>query len=71
MPKIIEHRVDFCAECDEFPCQKAKDFFAAQNWTGEDWKTGSRRIIEVGADAYLRKRRIYPATYVIKRKQNN
>ncbi len=28
---ISEKGVDFCGECPEFPCQKAGDFFTAQN----------------------------------------
>lgn len=54
IPTCVKERgVDFCAECDEFPCQKAKNFFATHNWTGEDWENGNRRIKEVGINAYF------------------
>jgi hypothetical protein len=54
IPACVKERgVDFCAECNEFPCQKAKDFFATHNSTGEDWENGSSRIKEIGVEAYF------------------
>ncbi|MCL2772587.1 MAG: DUF3795 domain-containing protein [Oscillospiraceae bacterium] len=37
---VKEHGVDFCAECDEFPCQTCDN-------------TGSKRIKEIGIEAYF------------------
>jgi hypothetical protein len=52
IPSCVKERgLDFCAECDEFPCQKAKDFFKTPKGQS-DWETGSRRIKEIGIDAY-------------------
>lgn len=49
--------VDFCADCEEFPCAAAKDFFAGVNpAAGEDWIPGSNRIRQIGAQAYYRER---------------
>lgn len=51
---VKAHAVDFCAECPEFPCQKARDFFATvNNVIGRDWEQGSSRLREVGAARYF------------------
>lgn len=52
-----ERRVDFCAECDEFPCQKAKDFFASKKSDLIDWENGNRRIKEIGLNAYFEEKK--------------
>jgi len=45
--------VDFCAECDEFPCEKAISFFAGINAViRTDWEAGNRRIQEIGIEQY-------------------
>lgn len=55
---VKEKGIDFCAECTEFPCQKAKDFFLTVNNTiGRDWENGSKRIAEVGIDRYFEERK--------------
>lgn len=55
---VKDHEVDFCAQCDEFPCQRVKDFFITQ---GEKfirvWENGSRQIQEVGIDAYFEQKK--------------
>lgn len=51
---VKEHGVDFCADCNEFPCQKAKDFFATHDdKISKAWETGNRLIKKVGIDAYF------------------
>jgi hypothetical protein len=58
IPACVKERgVDFCAECDEFPCQKEKDFCATHNMSGEDWENGSRRIKEIGIEAYFEEKK--------------
>lgn len=55
---VKEHGVDFCAECQEFPCQKAKDFFTTvNNIIGSDWEAGSKRIREVGIENYFNEKK--------------
>ena len=55
---ISEKGVDFCGECPEFPCQKAGDFFTAQNpRIAAAWEAGSRRIAEIGAEAYFEEKK--------------
>lgn len=49
-----EHNVNFCGECSDFPCEKAKDFFAKINDTiVSDWQNGNQRIKEVGIRQYF------------------
>jgi hypothetical protein len=58
IPACVKERgVDFCAECDEFPCQKAKDFFTTPEMTSSYWENGSRRIKEVGIEAYFEEKK--------------
>lgn len=53
-----ERGVDFCAECNEFPCQKAKDFFATHsNKITKIWEDGSKRIKEIGIEAYFEEKK--------------
>lgn len=45
--------VDFCADCPDFPCGAAREFFDGINAViASDWEKGSRRIREIGAEAY-------------------
>lgn len=37
-----EHSVDFCGECDEFPCSKALNFFNGENL--KEWKSNNEKI---------------------------
>lgn len=49
-----EHNVNFCGECSEFPCKKAKDFYAKINDTiTADLQNGNERIKEVGIRQYF------------------
>lgn len=45
---VKEHGVDFCAECDEFPCDKICDKIR---------ESGSRRIKEIGIEAYFEEKK--------------
>lgn len=54
---VKQHGVDFCAECTEFPCQAAKDFFSAHKNSGRIWEEGSGRIREIGAEAYYEEKK--------------
>lgn len=44
------HGVDFCGECNEFPCNKTKDIF--NDIVLEDWLIGNNRIKEIGIEKY-------------------
>lgn len=53
------HGVDFCAECNDFPCREAKDFFAT---LGDDsitasWESETRRLREIGLEAYFEEKK--------------
>ena len=51
------HGVDFCAECKEFPCREAADFFAARDGRlRHAWEDGNRRLQELGAEAYFKEK---------------
>lgn len=55
---VRERGVAFCAECGVFPCEKARDFFAAYDERiGRVWEAGSRRLREVGPEAYFKEKR--------------
>ena len=55
---VKEHEVDYCAECSEFPCQKAKDFFLTLNIVIErDWELGNKRIKEIGIEEYFNEKK--------------
>lgn len=63
---VKEKGIDYCGECNDFPCEKARSFFARINDViGKDWENGSRRIGEIGIDAYFeeRKDRSHYASY--------
>lgn len=36
------HKVDFCGECDEFPCSRALAFFKGENL--QEWKSNNEKI---------------------------
>lgn len=53
-----EKGVDFCAECGEFPCEKAKSFFMNRHPViAGDWENGSRRLREIGPEAYFEEKK--------------
>ena len=53
-----EKGVDFCAECDEFPCEKAKLFFLTRHpIIAGDWENGSRKLREIGLEAYFEEKK--------------
>ncbi|WP_167954876.1 DUF3795 domain-containing protein [Anaerosporobacter faecicola] len=55
---VKEHGVDVCAECIEFPCKKAKEFFQGINQViGYDWEKGNKRIQEIGIQAYFEEKK--------------
>ncbi len=47
----LAHKVDFCGECEEFPCYKTKQIFSDTVFT--DWLTGNERIKQIGAEKYF------------------
>lgn len=47
----LAHKVDFCGECEEFPCDKTKKIFSDTVFT--DWLTGNERIKQIGAEKYF------------------
>jgi hypothetical protein len=55
---VKDHGVDFCADCSEFPCKKAKDFFLTiNNVTANDWEKGNFRIREIGIENYFNEKK--------------
>lgn len=46
------HKVDFCGECDEFPCSRAQDFFKGENL--EEWKSNNERIRQGSIEEFYR-----------------
>lgn len=59
VPECVKaHGVDFCGDCPEFPCQKAREFFDTVNPViGADWENGGQRIRDVGIDAYFEEKK--------------
>lgn len=50
---IIEKKFDLCGECDQFPCEKFKEFFETPAWHKE--VIGNlKRIKEVGVKVWLK-----------------
>ena len=45
-----EHGVDFCGECNEFPCGKTKELF--EKVVYEQWLDGSRQIHDNGIESF-------------------
>lgn len=51
---IRERKLDFCAECPDFPCQRTESFFQALDpIILGDWKRGTERIRQIGPEAYF------------------
>ena len=46
------HHVDFCGECDEFPCNRAMDFFKGE--TLVQWEIHNNQIQENGVENYYK-----------------
>ncbi len=67
-----EHGVDFCADCGEFPCKKAEEFFISTNHgcTGDEWKKRTLRMREIGAEAYFEESREASHYIGLQRKPN-
>lgn len=47
------HGVDFCGECNEFPCEKVSGLFEKEVYTR--WLNGNRHIHENGIEAFWEK----------------
>lgn len=45
-----KHGVDFCGECDEFPCQKTSELFEEQVY--EQWLKGNQEIRDHGIELF-------------------
>lgn len=45
------HKVDFCADCEEFPCDRVKTIF--DDVVYNQWLDGSNRIKEEGIEKYF------------------
>lgn len=51
---IKERKLDFCAECPDFPCEKTEKFFSALDpIILNDWKRGTERLRQIGPEAYF------------------
>lgn len=49
-----EKGVDYCADCDAFPCKEAKAFYQTINSViGTDWERGNQKIAEIGVEAFF------------------
>ncbi len=55
IPSCVQERgIDFCAQCSEFPCEKARVMFDGHDdKIGGAWEEGSRRLREIGLEAYF------------------
>lgn len=49
----VEKKVDFCHQCDQYPCQRFRVF--ARNWQkyGQDFLDNQRILKEEGTDGFL------------------
>lgn len=56
---IKQHNVDFCAECQEFPCNKVNETIYTKK-TIEKWKNGSKKIKECGIQKYYESHKNLP-----------
>ena len=66
-----EHGVDFCGECNEFPCRKTKELFEEEVY--EKWLDGNQQIREHGIESFWEnnfKKPHYKA-YKNKKKEND
>ena len=59
IPACVQERgIDFCAQCNEFPCPKVKDYFDAHDeLIYPVWVNGNKRIREVGIEAYFEEKK--------------
>lgn len=48
-----EHKVDFCAECPEFPCNKVNESIYKKT-TIDKWLKGNKQIKELGIKEYYK-----------------
>lgn len=48
-----EHGVDFCGECDEFPCKKVSDLFEEEVY--KQWLNGNQQIKDNGIECFVLK----------------
>lgn len=48
----LSHNVDFCGECEEFPCDKTKELLSGI--VLNDWLKGNERIKQIGAKEYYK-----------------
>lgn len=60
IPDCVKERgVDFCAQCSEFPCEKAAEFFKTCGGAVRSaWESGSVRLKEVGLENYFQEKKI-------------
>lgn len=49
-----ENKIEFCHQCDQYPCQRFKVF--VRNWKkyGQDFLENQMMLKELGADGFLR-----------------
>ena len=47
------HAVDFCGECNEFPCKKTRELFEAEVY--KQWLDGNQQIREQGIEIFMEK----------------
>ena len=51
---VRDKKIDFCADCQEFPCEKGSSFFRAINDViYQDWLQGNTRIAEAGMEVFF------------------
>lgn len=48
---VLEHNVNYCGECDLFPCEKVNKKVFSENII-KKWLDGNKRIKEVGIEKY-------------------
>lgn len=46
------HQVDFCGECNDFPCEKAENFL--KGITLSEWHNNNEKIREYGIEEYYK-----------------
>ena len=50
---LNEKKLDFCYQCNQFPCKKFKDFFETKEWY-EEVTNNLKRIEKIGLDKWLK-----------------
>lgn len=45
-----QHGVDFCGECNEFPCKQPLEYFEKEVY--DQWLNGNQRIKDIGVEAF-------------------